>query len=321
MIDAPTPSPQAPQRCGSACIFGAPNSGKSTLVNRLVGQKVAIVTNKVQTTRFQVRGIAISGAAQIILIDTPGIFTPRRRLDRAMVRAAWEGAREADIRVHLVDASAYHADGSPGAGAAARRMAEDDDRVLIRLGQEKRPTLLALNKIDLIARETLLPLTAAFMARYAYSGVFMISGGKGPGVQHLKEALAALMPEGRWVWPEDQTTDAPMRLLAAEITREKLMLRLHEELPYAASVETDEWREHKDGAVRIQQTIYVAREGHRKIALGREGRAIRDIGLAARKEMQTAFDRPVHLFLHVKVDENWEEQRRFYEPFGLQFDA
>ncbi len=159
------------------------------------------------------------------------------------------------------------------------------------------------------------------MARYAYEGVFMISGGKGAGVAKLKQALAALMPEGPWAYPEDQTMDAPMRLLAAEITREKLMLRLHEELPYAASVETDEWREHKDGSVRIQQTIYVAREGHRKIALGREGRAIRDIGLAARKEMQTAFDRPVHLFLHVKVEENWEEQRRFYEPFGLHFDA
>lgn len=321
MTDDPT-RPAAPShRCGSACIFGAPNAGKSTLVNRLVGQKIAIVTNKVQTTRFQMRGIVISGATQIILIDTPGIFSPRRRLDRAMVRAAWEGAREADARVHLVDASAYQSDGDPGPGAAARRMAADDDRILIRLGQERLPTVLALNKIDLIARETLLPLTSAFMARFAYAGVFMISGGKGAGVAKLKEALAALMPDGPWAFPEDQVMDAPMRVLAAEITREKLMLRLHEELPYAASVETDEWREHKDGSVRIQQTIYVAREGHRKIALGREGRAIRDIGLAARKEMQTAFDRTVHLFLHVKVDANWQEQRRFYEPFGLHFDA
>lgn len=312
--------PEAP-RTAIVCIFGAPNAGKSTLVNRLVGQKISIVTRKVQTTRFPVRGIVMHGSAQIVLIDTPGIFSPRRRLDRAMVRSAWMGAEEADLRVHLVDAAAHIEAARGEGGAAARRMVSDDEAIVKAIQQNPRPTILALNKVDDVPRDQLLPLAARLSSELSYSDVFMISGKQGSGVADLLDALARAAPLGPWLYPVDQVSDAPLRLLAAEITREKLMMRLHEELPYAANVETLEWKEQKDGSVRIEQNILVAREGHRKIALGRNGRAIKDIGQSARLELSEMLERPVHLFLHVKVDEHWEENRRFYEPMGLDFSA
>lgn len=315
MIDAEAP------RTAIVCIFGAPNAGKSTLVNRLVGQKISIVTRKVQTTRFPVRGIVMQGAAQIILIDTPGIFSPRRRLDRAMVRSAWMGAEEADLRVHLVDAAAHIAAARGEGGAGARHMVSDDEAIVKSIQQNPRPTILALNKVDDVPRDQLLPLAARLSRDLSYTDVFMISAKQGSGVADLLRALAKSAPPGPWLYPVDQVSDAPLRLLAAEITREKLMMRLHEELPYGAHVETLEWKEQKDGSVRIEQTILVAREGHRKIALGRNGRAIKDIGQSARLELTGMLERPVHLFLHVKVDEHWQENRRFYEPTGLDFSA
>jgi GTP-binding protein Era len=308
-------------RAGFAAVIGAPNAGKSTLTNRLVGAKVSIVTQKVQTTRFPVRGVAIEGDAQIVLVDTPGIFAPRRRLDRAMVRAAWNGAEEADIVVHLVDASAEIAATKPEGKPADRRAAQDVEAIVEGLKASGTKAVLALNKIDLLRRDNLLALSQRLFDTGVYSEVFMISAANGAGVDDLKAHLAAAMPEGPWLYPEDQTADLPARLLAAEITREKVYLRVHEELPYSAAVETTAFEERKDGGVRIEQTIYVERESQRPILLGKNGQTLKWIGQKSREELTTLFERPVHLFLLVKVDERWADKREFYGDVGLDFDV
>ena len=308
-------------RAGFAAIIGAPNAGKSTLTNRLVGAKVSIVTQKVQTTRFPVRGVAIEGDAQIVLVDTPGIFQPRRKLDRAMVRAAWGGAEDADLVVHLVDAAAEIAAAEPGAKAADKRAAVDVEVIVEGLKASGRQAILALNKVDAVKRDNLLALSQRLFDTGVYSEVFMISATTGSGVEDLKARLAALMPENPWFYPEDQTADLPARLLAAEITREKLYLRVHEELPYAAAVETTKFEERKDGGVRIEQTIYVERESQRPIVLGKGGQTLKWIGQKAREELNGILDRPVHLFLHVQVDERWADKRAFYGDVGLDFDV
>ena len=308
-------------KAGFAAIIGAPNAGKSTLVNRLVGAKVSIVTQKVQTTRFPVRGVALEGSAQIVLVDTPGIFQPRRRLDRAMVRSAWGGAEDADAVVHLVDVVAEIAAGKPGAKAADRRSAVDVEAIVAGLKKAGRQAILGLNKIDGMRRDELLALTQRLFDTGVYSEVFMISAATGEGVDDLKRRLAELMPAGEWLYPEDQTADLPVRLLAAEVTREKLFLRVHEELPYAAAVETTAFEEHKDGGVRIEQTIYVERDSQRPIVLGKSGQTLKWIGQKSREELTELLDRPVHLFLTVKVDERWQDRRQFYGDVGLEFDA
>ncbi len=318
MADAKDPPPT---RAGFAAILGAPNAGKSTLVNALVGQKVSIVTHKVQTTRFQVRGVALHGTAQIVLVDTPGVFAPKRRLDRAMVAAAWSGAADADALVHVVDGAAADRVARGGGSPADRRSAEDDARVLAGLAETKRGALLALNKIDLMPRERLLAQAKAAMETGVYTDVFMIAAAKGDGIDRLAEALAAAMPAGPWLYPEDQIADLPQRLLAAEITREKLFLRLHEELPYASTVETDSWTARDDGSVRVEQTVFVQRESQRKIALGKGGQAIKAIGQAAREELEQALGRRVHLFLHVKVREGWVDDRARFQALGLDWGA
>ncbi|MGE5564668.1 MAG: GTPase Era [Parcubacteria group bacterium] len=308
-------------RAGFAAIIGAPNAGKSTLVNRLVGAKVSIVTQKVQTTRFPVRGVAIEGEAQVVLVDTPGIFKPRRRLDRAMVRSAWGGAEDADAVVHLVDVQAELAVEDGTAKGADKKAVEDVQSIVEGLKGAGRKAILALNKIDGVKRDRLLAITQRLFDTGVYSEVFMISALKGEGVEDLKTRLAELMPEGPWLYPEDQTADLPVRLLAAEITREKVYLRVHEELPYAATVETTSFEERKDGSVRIEQTIYVEREGQRAIILGKGGQTLKWIGSAAREELSQLLDRTVHLFLHVKVKENWAEERGIYQDMGLDFDV
>jgi GTPase len=308
-------------RAGFAAIIGAPNAGKSTLTNRLVGTKVSIVTQKVQTTRFPVRGVVMAGDAQIVLVDTPGIFAPRRRLDRAMVRAAWAGAEDADAVVHLVDVQAELAAAAPGSKAADRKAAEDVLRIVEGLKAADRQAILALNKIDGVKRERLLELSQRLFETGAYSEVFMISAATGSGVDDLKARLAELMPEGPWLYPEDQAADLPARLLAAEVTREKLYLRVHEELPYAAAVETTAFEERKDGSLRLEQTIYVERDGQRAIILGKAGQTLKWIGQKAREELADILGRPVHLFLHVKVDERWQERRERYSEVGLDFDV
>ena len=308
-------------RAGFVAVLGAPNAGKSTLVNRLVGSKVTIVTQKAQTTRFLVRGMAIEGESQIVLVDTPGIFQPRRRLDRAMVRAAWNGARDADAIVHLVDAEAELAAAGPAPKAADRRAAEDVQRVVAGLRGASLAAILALNKIDRVRREVLLAMSQKLYETGVYSEVFMISALDGSGVSDLRRRLAEMMPEGPWLYPPDQAADLPERLLAAEITREKLYLRVHEELPYAASVETTAFAPHKDGGVRIEQTIFVEREGQRAIVIGKGGATLKWIGRAARIELAGILGRPVHLFLTVKVKETWADERATYETLGLEFDA
>jgi GTP-binding protein Era len=312
---------EQPTRAGFAAVIGAPNAGKSTLVNRLVGSKVSIVTKKVQTTRFPVRGVAMADHAQIVLVDTPGLFTPRRRLDRAMVRSAWAGAEDADAVVHLVDAEAEVAVREGKASPAQKRNAEDTAAVVERLKAAGRKVILALNKIDLVKRDTLLAVADSLFQSEAYSEVFMISAETGSGVEDLRKRLAELMPEGPWLYPADQAADLPVRLLAAEITREKIYLRVHEELPYAAAVETTAFTEAKGGAARIEQTIYVEREGQRAIVLGKGGQTLKWIGQKAREELTEILDRPVHLFLHVKVVENWQDRRDFYRDTGLDFDV
>ena len=314
-------TPQSGQRAGFAAIIGAPNAGKSTLTNRLVGAKVSIVTQKVQTTRFPVRGVAMEGDAQIVLVDTPGIFQPRRRLDRAMVRAAWGGAEDAEVIVHLVDSVAELAAEGPGGKAADRKAAQDVAAIVEGLKASGKQAILALNKIDGMKRETLLGLSKKLFDTGVYSEVFMISAADGSGVDDLKRRLAELMKEGPWFYPAEQTADLPARLLAAEITREKLYLRVHEELPYSAAVETTAFQERKDGAVRIEQTVYVERESQRPIVLGKGGQTLKWIGQKAREELIQLLDRPVHLFLHVKVDERWADKREFYGDVGLDFDA
>lgn len=307
------------QRCAVVAVLGAPNAGKSTLVNTLVGAKVAAVTQKVQTTRALVRGIAMRNEVQLILIDTPGVFAPRRRLDRAMVAAAWSALEGADAIVHVVDAPA-HVDDGKKVGADARAV-EDSESITAKLKQMELPSILALNKVDSISRPELLVMTTKLVDQGLYTDVFMISAKKGDGVDDLARTLAERAPEGPWLFPEDQTMDAPARVLAAEITREKAFLRLHEELPYELMVETESWEERKDGSVKIDQVVFVARESQRKIAIGAKGQSIKTIGEMARKEMEAAFDRRVHLFLHVKVDENWTEQRALYQRLGLDYEA
>ncbi|MGH6965982.1 MAG: GTPase Era [Phenylobacterium sp.] len=308
-------------RAGFAAIIGAPNAGKSTLTNRLVGAKVSIVTQKVQTTRFPVRGVAMEGESQIVLVDTPGIFQPRRKLDRAMIRAAWGGAKDADVIVHLVDSVAELAAEEQGAKAADKRAAVDVESIVEGLKTSGQKAILALNKIDGMKRETLLGLSKRLFDTGVYSEVFMISSATGAGVDDLKTKLASLIPEGPWFYPAEQTADIPARLLAAEITREKLYLRVHEELPYAAAVETTAFEERHDGSARIEQTIYVERESQRPIILGKGGQTLKWIGQKAREELTELLDRPVHLFIHVKVDERWADKREFYGDVGLDFDA
>jgi len=311
-----------PTRAGFAAIIGAPNAGKSTLVNRMVGSKVSIVTKKVQTTRFPVRGVAMEGRSQIVLVDTPGIFKPRRRLDRAMVRSAWGGAEDADAVVHLVDANSEIAVRTKkDASAADHRCHEDTQTITEGLKAAGRKAILALNKIDLVKRDDLLGLTQALHESGVYGETFMISAEKGHGVKDLTAHLATLMPEGPWLYPEDQSADVPVRVLASEITREKLYLRVHEELPYAAAVETTQFEERPDGSARIEQTIYVERESQRPIILGKGGQTLKWIGQKAREELTELLDRKVHLFLHVKVNERWTEDRALYAQFGLDFDA
>ena len=308
-------------RAGFAAVIGAPNAGKSTLVNRLVGTKVSIVTKKVQTTRFPVRGVAMAGPAQIVLVDTPGIFTPRRRLDRAMVRSAWGGADDADAIVHLVDAGAEIAMVDGGAKGADKKAVQDVQTIVEGLKASGKKAILALNKIDLVRRDRLLALTQTLFETGVYSEVFMISAEKGAGVDDLKARLGEMMPPGHWLYPEDQSADIPARLLAAEITREKVYLRVHEELPYSASVETTGFEERNDGSARIEQNIYVERDSQRPILLGKGGQTLKWIGEASRKELTELLDRKVHLFLHVKVRETWAEDREIYRDMGLDFDV
>ncbi|MCA8901769.1 MAG: GTPase Era [Hyphomonas sp.] len=306
---------------GFCAIIGAPNAGKSTLTNALVGTKVAIVTHKVQTTRFPVRGVAQAGRTQIVLVDTPGIFAAKRRLDRAMVKAAWSGAEEADAIVHLVDAASWVAESRGKASAAQRHSIEDDRRVVAQIKASGRKALLALNKIDLFPHDQVLPIIAELNAEGVYDEVFMISADNGDGVEELEKAIAARMPEGPALYPPDQVADLPMRLLAAEVTREKLMLRLHQELPYQLMVETESWEERKDGSVKVQQAVIVGRENHKSMVLGKGGATIKDIGRKAREELSEMLGRPVHLFLFVKVDERWQERRESYQGLGLEFDS
>jgi GTP-binding protein Era len=300
-------------RCGFAAIIGAPNAGKSTLINALVGSKVAIVSPKVQTTRMPVRGIAMAGETQIIFVDTPGIFRPRRRLDRAMVSSAWSGAEEADAVLLIVDAADLTANASsPGA--------RDTMAILegLRDNKTKRKALV-LNKIDGMKRTDLLPLVEKFHAEGVFEDVFLVSALKGEGVADVASWVAARMPESPWLYPEDQAADIPSRLLAAEVTREKIYLRLHDELPYSSAVETEKWEERKDGSVKIDQIIYVQRDSQKPIVLGKGGQTIKIIGGLAREELETLFGRRVHLFLFVKVREDWAENSEHYKEIGLDY--
>ena len=299
-------------RCGFAAVIGAPNAGKSTLVNALVGSKVSIVTPKVQTTRMRVRGVAIRGETQIVFVDTPGIFKPRRRLDRAMVNAAWAGAGEADAILLLVDAAALAANPN---GLAA----QDTETIVCGLKQNNRHAALVLNKVDDVRRADLLPLAERLNDTSVFEQVFMISALTGDCVEDVANWTAKKMPGGPWLYPPDQAADIPIRLLAAEITREKLYLRLHDELPYATTVETEKWEERNDGSVKIDQVIYVERDGQKAIVLGKGGATIKKIGELARTELEEIFGRRVHLFLFVKVREDWADNREHYEQMGLEF--
>jgi GTP-binding protein Era len=292
-------------RCGFVALIGAPNVGKSTLVNALVGSKVTIVSRKVQTTRALIRGIVIDDNAQIILVDTPGIFSPKRRLDRAMVTTAWSGAHDADLVCVLLDAKAG--------------LDEEADAILTKVASVDRQKMLVLNKIDLVPREKLLALAKAANDRLAFAETFMVSALSGDGVADLRHALARMVPQGPFLYPEDQMSDAPMRQLAAEITREKIYKKLHQELPYQSTVETDSWTERKDGSVKIEQTIFVERESQRKIVLGKGGATIKSIGAASREEIADILEVPVHLFLFVKVRENWGDDPDRYRQMGLEF--
>jgi GTPase len=292
-------------RCGFVALIGAPNVGKSTLVNALVGSKVTIVSRKVQTTRALIRGIVVDEGAQIILVDTPGIFLPKRRLDRAMVTTAWSGAHDADLVCVLLDAKAG--------------LDEEADAILTKVASVDHQKTLVLNKIDLVPREKLLALAKAANERLAFAETFMVSALSGDGVVDLRHALARMVPQGPLLYPEDQMSDAPMRQLAAEITREKIYQKLHQELPYQSTVETDSWTERKDGSVKIEQTIFVERESQRKIVLGKGGATIKSIGAASREEIAEILEVPVHLFLFVKVRENWGDDPDRYRQMGLEF--
>ena len=297
----------AKTRCGYVALIGAPNAGKSTLLNRFVGQKLAIVSPKVQTTRSRLLGIATEGDAQLIFVDTPGIFEPRRRLDRAMVAAAWAGASDADVTVLLVD--------------AARGIDADTARIVDRLKAAKRPAVLALNKIDLVRREILLGLADHLSKAGNFTQIFMISGLTGDGIDDLYRHLVATVPEGPFLFPPDQLSDAPERFLAAEVTREQVFLQLHDELPYSATVETESWEERPDGSVRVEQVIYVERPSQRAIVLGDRGSRIKTIGARARAELGALLDRKVHLFLFVKVRDNWLDDPERYRAIGVDFNV
>ncbi|MEE9272877.1 MAG: GTPase Era [Robiginitomaculum sp.] len=310
-------------RAGFAAIIGAPNAGKSTLVNAMVGEKISIVTHKIQTTRFQVRGIAMLENTQIVLVDTPGIFEPRQRLDRSMVHAAWSGASDADAIVHVVDApSFYKVFTNSKPKGQDKKSVQDTERVIKGLTKYERskPTYLALNKIDDIQRDNLLGLIKYFDKTNVYDDIFLLSALKGDGVELLAEKITEDMPIGPYLYPKDQAADIPCRLLAAEITREKLFLRLHKELPYASHVETESWKRQKNG-IRIDQTIYVRRKSQKPIVLGKNGATIKAIGKMARLDMQESFGEKVHLFLFVKVRENWSEDRSKYIESGLEFNV
>jgi GTP-binding protein Era len=303
---------QSETRCGFVAVLGAPNAGKSTLVNALVGTKVSIVSRKVQTTRMQVRGIAIAGCAQIVFVDTPGIFVPKRRLDRAMVRAAWKGAADSDAILLVVDAG-------EAVSRAHGRAAEDTERIVEGLKETERKAGLVLNKIDLVAREKLLPLAETLDKTGIFDRIFMVSSLHGEGLDEVRTYCAEKVPKGPWLYPEDQAADIPSRLLAAEITRERLYARLHDELPYASVVVTDSWKDLNDGSSRIDQTIFVEREGQKAIVIGKGGQAIKAIGEGARREMEDVFGRKIHLFLHAKVAERWGEIPSYYREIGLEF--
>lgn len=293
------------QRCGFVAVVGAPNAGKSTLVNALVGQKVAIVSPKAQTTRTRLMGIAIEGETQILLLDTPGVFAPRRRLDRAMVAAAWGGAQDADLVALVVDAKTG--------------FSERIESMLDTLAARREPKILILNKVDVTPKDALLTLAAQLNERVPFEATFMVSATSGDGVGDLKHALADRMPEGPWHFPEDQVSDATDRMLAAEVTREQLYLQLHAELPYASAIETEKYEERKDGSVAIHQQILVARPTQKAIVLGKQGARIKAIGAAAREELAELLGRKVHLFLHVKVKPDWEEDRSLYREIGLDW--
>jgi GTP-binding protein Era len=295
-------------RAGFVALIGEPNAGKSTLLNRMVGAKVSIVTHKVQTTRARIRGVALEGDAQIVFVDTPGLFRPRRRLDRAMVAAAWGGAADADVVVLLIEA---HRGITSGVETILERLSE--------MGTGRK-VALAINKIDRVEAPVLLGLTDKMNTRFAFAETFMISAEKGHGVDALRKWLADQLPESPWLYPEDQIADLPMRMIAAEITREKLTLRLHQELPYQLTVETESWEERKDGTARIDQIVYVARDGHKGIILGHKGDTIKRVSQAARAELEEFLGRKVHLFLQVKVRENWLEERERYSEMGLDFN-
>ncbi len=296
-----------PTRAGFVALIGEPNAGKSTLLNRMVGAKVSIVTHKVQTTRARIRGVAMHGQSQIVFVDTPGLFEPRRRLDRAMVAAAWGGAADADVVVLLVEAQ--------------RGVTEGVERILERLNEigEGARVALAINKIDRVEAPVLLGLSQKLNEAYPFIETFMISAEKGHGVDMLKTWLSGEVPEGPWLYPEDQIADLPLRMIAAEMTREKLTLRLHQELPYQMTVETENWEERKDGSAKIDQLIYVVRDGHKGIVLGNKGETIKAVGKAAREEMEEFLGRKIHLFLQVKVRPNWLEESERYSEMGLEF--
>lgn len=300
-------APQGPTRAGFIALLGEPNAGKSTLLNRMVGAKVSIVTHKVQTTRARIRGIAIEGRSQLVFVDTPGLFRPRRRLDRAMVAAAWTGAADADVIVLLIEAH--------------RGLTEGVQSILDQLAEKARgvPVALAINKIDRVKAEALLALSQQMNAAFAFTQTFMISAERGHGTADLARWLADAVPPGPWLYPEDQLADVPMRQIAAEITREKLTLRLHEEIPYQLTVETEAWDERPDGSARIDQVIYVSRAGHKGIVLGHGGETIKAIGKQARAELKEFMGRDVHLFLQVKVRENWQDEAERYGEMGLDF--
>ena len=294
-------------RAGFAALIGEPNAGKSTLLNRMVGAKVSIVTHKVQTTRARIRGVAMHGDSQVVFVDTPGLFRPRRRLDRAMVAAAWTGAADADVVLLLIEAH--------------RGLTEGVQAILDGLASRAggRPVALVINKIDRVKAESLLALTTEMNAAHAFEETFMISAEKGHGTDRLMDWLAAQMPEGPWLYPEDQLADLPMRMIAAEMTREKLTLRLHQELPYELTVETEAWEEREDGSARVDQIVYVARDGHKGIVLGKGGETIKAVSKAAREELAEFLGRKVHLFLTVKVRPNWLDEAERYSEMGLDF--
>jgi GTP-binding protein Era len=292
-------------RAGFVAVIGAPNAGKSTLVNALVGQKVAIVSGKPQTTRARLIGIAIEGSTQILLVDTPGIFEPRRRLDRAMVAAAWTGAQDADLILLVIDAAAG--------------VKDDVERIISSLSDRKHPLLLVLNKVDLVNKGALLGLATDLTARLNADKVFMVSAADGDGVADLKAALAAAMPEGPWLYPEDEVSDATDRMIAAELTREQVVNQLHQELPYATAVETESWEDRTDGSTVINQQIIVERDSQKAIVIGKGGKRLKSIGAAARAEITRHLGRPVHLFLHVKVEPKWGEDRSLYREIGLEW--